>query len=180
MPFGGATLSALKSSWAVCLRVVPGLTFSRFQAYVGTLAGLISIVGAACSFVQLARPAAAPTGRLVTIVQAADAKRSVSDAVVEVLTTEDAIVATLALDAAGQATKELREGVYVVRIRHPRYLAAEHKIHVLPQESVEIRAVLKAARPAATAAAAPARTSRSPIKRAAGGTVNAVKKVFRF
>ena len=173
-----APLSALKSSWAACKRVVPGLTFSRFQAIVGTMAGLISIVGAACSFVQLAHPAP-QTGRLVAVVQAADSKPVVNDAVVEVLTPEDAIVATLTPDAAGQATKELREGVYVVRVRHPRYLADEQRIHVLPQESVEIKAVLRAPKPAA-AASAPARTSRGPIKRAVGGSVNAVKKVFRF
>ena len=79
--FTSASLSALKSYWAACKRVVPGVTFSRFQAVVGTLAGLISIVGAACSFVQLARPVA-QTGRLVAIVQAADSKRVVNDAVV--------------------------------------------------------------------------------------------------
>ena len=163
------------SLWAGCRRAVGDVTFSRFQAVVGTLAGLISIGGAAFSAVPFERPP--DTGRLVAIVQAADSRRSVSDAIVEVLTTEEAIVATLTLDGNGQATKELPQGVYVVRIRHPRYTADLHRIQVLPAESVEIRAMLKAPRAAATSAA---RKTRSPIKRAVGGSVNAVKKAFRF
>ena len=153
-----------------------GLTLSRVQAVVGTLAGIISVVGAAFSLVQFARPA--NTGELVAIVQASDARRSVSDAVIEVLTTQNAIVATLTPDATGQATKDLREGVYVVRVRHPRYAAEVRRIHVLPGESVEIRATLRA--PKATPASANARGSSSLIHRAVGGGVNAVRKALPF
>ena len=60
-----------------------GLSLSRFQAVVGTLAGIASITGAAFSLVQFARPA--NTGDLVTIVQAAGSGRSVTDATIEVL-----------------------------------------------------------------------------------------------
>ena len=46
-----------------------GLSLTRFQAVVGTLAGITSIAGAAFSAVQFAQPA--NTGDLVTNVQAA-------------------------------------------------------------------------------------------------------------
>ena len=51
---------------------MPALSLSRFQAVVGTLAGIASITGAAFSLVQFARPA--NTGDLVTIVQAAGSR----------------------------------------------------------------------------------------------------------
>ena len=170
------TSSAPKSPWAACRSVMLGLTLSRVQAIVATLAGIASVVGAAFSLVGFARPA--KTGELVAIVQAADSRRSVSDAIIEVLTAEDAIVATLTPDSTGQATKELGEGVYTVRVRHPRYAPEVRRIHVLPRQTVEIRATLRAA--AATPGSAAARGSSSPIQRAVGGGVNAVRKVFRF
>ena len=142
-----------------------GLTLSRLQAIVGTMAAIASVTGAAFSLVQFARPA--DTGKLVAIVQAAGSRRSVSDAIIEVLTPQNAIVATLAPDSTGQATKELREGVYVVRVSHPRYAAEERRIQVLPRQTVEIRASLRAG-------------SSSPIQRAVNGGVNAVRRALRF
>jgi hypothetical protein len=152
------------------------LTLSRVQPVIGTMAGLVSVIGAAFSVVQFARPA--DTGELVAIVQAAEPRRTVSDATIEVLTAQDAIVATLTPDPSGQATKELPEGVYVVRVRHPRYAAEVRRVQVLPRQSVEVRATLRAA--AATPGSAATRGSSSPIERAVGGGVNAVRKVFRF
>src|SRR5262245_6362982 len=108
-----ATPPAPKSRWAPWKKVTFGLTLSHFQTIVGTMAAIASLTGAMFSLVQFIRPA--NTGELVTIVQAAGSRRSVTDATIEVLTTENAIVATLTPDAKGQATKELKEGVYVVR-----------------------------------------------------------------
>ena len=152
------------------------LTFSRVQAVVGTLTGIVSITGAVVSAVQFARPA--DTGELVAIVQAADSRRSVSDAVIEVLTTQDTIVATLTPDLTGHATKELKEGVYVVRVRHPRYAAEVHRVQVLPKQSVELRATLRAIE--ATTRSGATRRSSSTVERAVDGGVNALRKAFRF
>src|SRR5438552_14942079 len=160
-----AAPSAPKSPWAACTSVMLGLTLSRVQAMVGTLAGIASVIGVAFSLVQFAHPA--NTGELVAIVQAADSRRSVSDAIIEVLTTQNAIVATLTPDSTGQATKELREGVYVVRVSHPRYEADVRRIQVLPRQTVEIRASLRSG-------------SSSPIQRAVNNGVNAVRKALRF
>jgi hypothetical protein len=141
-----------------------GLSLSRFQAIVGTLAGITSITGAAYSVVQFAPP---NTGDLVTIVHAADSRGSVTDATIEVLNSQNAIVATLTPDPTGRVTQPLAEGVYVVRVSHPRFASEVRRVQVRPRETVEIRASLRAG-------------SSSPIKRAVNGSVRAVKKAFRF
>jgi hypothetical protein len=144
---------------------MPGLSLSRFQAVVGTLAGIASISGAAFSLVQFARPA--KTGDLVAIVKAAGSRGSVTDATVEVLTTQNAIVATLTPDSTGRVTQELTEGVYVVRISHPRYAAEVRRVQVLPRQTVEIRASLRAG-------------SSSSLEHAVNSGVGAVRRALRF
>jgi len=160
-----ATPSTPKPRWMMWRRFIPGLTLSRFQAIVGTMAAITSVTGAAFSLVEFARPA--KTGELVAVVQAAGSRRSVSDATIEVLTTQNAIVATLTPDSTGRATKELAEGVYIVRVSHPRYDANVRRIQVLPRETVEIRASLRAG-------------SSSPIQRALNTGVNAVRRGLHF
>ena len=153
-----------KSTWAVA-RLLRGPSLSRFQAVVGTLAGIVSITGAAFSLVEFARPA--NTGDLVTIVQAAGSRGSVTDATIEVLTTQNAIVATLTPDSTGRVTQELTEGIYVVRVSHPRYAPEVRRVQVVPRQTVEIRASLRAG-------------SSSPIKRAVNGGASAVRRALRF
>jgi hypothetical protein len=142
-----------------------GLSVSRVQSVVGLLAGIASITGGVFSLVQLARPA--NTGDLVTIVQAEGSRRGVTDATVEVLTSQNAIVATLTADSAGRAAQELTEGVYVVRVSHPRYAAEVRRVQVLPRRTVEIRASLRAG-------------SSSPIAHAVNNGVSAVRRALRF
>src|SRR5206468_6315578 len=154
-----------KPPWVTCRRFILGLTLSRFQAIVGTMAAIASVTGAAFSLVEFARPA--KTGELVAVVQAAGSRRRVSDASIEVLTTQNAIVATLTPDSTGRATKELNEGVYIVRVSHPHYDADVRRIQVLPRETVEIRASLRAG-------------SSSPIQRALNTGVNAVRRGLHF
>jgi len=145
---------------------MPRLSLSRFQAVVGTLAGIGSITGAAFSLVQFARPA--NTGGLVTIVQAAGSGRSLTDATIEVLTPQNAVVATLTPGSTGRVTRELTEGAYVVRVSHPRYATEVRRVLVLPRQTVEIRATLRAV------------GSSSPIERAVNNGKSAVRKALRF
>ena len=159
------TSSPPSSAWARCQRFVRALSLSRVQAVVGTLAGIASITGAAFSLVDFARPSR--TGELVTVVQAAGSRRSVPDATIEVLTSQNAVVAMLTPDATGRATRELAEGVYIVRVTHPRYAADVRRIQVLPRQTVEIRASLRAG-------------SSSPIERAVNDGVSAVRRALRF
>jgi hypothetical protein len=164
-PLTSARPSPWQSIWAVWKHLMLGLSLSRFQAVVGTLAGIASLTGAAFSLVQFVRPA--NTGDLVAIVQAAGSLRTVTDATVEVLTTENAIVATLTPDSRGRAMQELTEGVYVVRVSHPRYAAEVRRVQVLPRQTVEVRTSLRAG-------------SSSPIERAVNHGVSAVRKALRF
>jgi Carboxypeptidase regulatory-like domain len=112
------------------------------QAVVGTVAGIISIAGALFSVAQFIRPN--KTGELVTVVQDAGTRRAVIDAAVEVLTTDNALVATLAPDTSGRAMQPLPAGAYIVRVSHPRYASEARHIQVLPHQTVEVRATLRA------------------------------------
>ena len=157
--------SAPKTAWARAVAVARGLSLSRVQSVVATLAGIASIAGAAFSLAQFARPM--NTGELVATVQAAGSRQSVTDATVEVLTTQNALVATLTPDSAGRVRQELREGVYVVRVSHPRYAAEVRRIQVQPRQTVEIKTTLRAG-------------SSSPFQRAVNNGLGSVKRALGF
>lgn len=155
-----------KSIWSAWRRLVRTRSLSRVQAMIGTLAGIASIVTVALPLVQ-SRPA--NTGELVAIVQAAGTRQAVPDATVEVLTTQNALVATLTPDTTGRAMQKLREGVYLVRVTHPRYAAEVRRIQVLPRHTVEVRASLRAGS-----------SSSVSVDHAVNGTFNAIRRALRF
>jgi hypothetical protein len=154
-----------KTFWARISGLVQGVSFSRIQSVVATLAGVATVTGAAFSVVQFARPG--NTGELIATVLAAGSHRSVTDATVEILTTDNALVATLTPDSAGRATQELREGVYVVRVSHPRYAADIRRIQVQPRQTIEIKTTLRAG-------------SSSPIERAVSKGALSIRRAFGF
>jgi len=154
-----------KTAWLKISGLVRSVSFSRIQSVVATLAGVASITGAAFSLVQFARPG--NTGELVATVLAAGSQRSVADATVEVLTTENALVATLTPDSAGRVTQELREGVYVVRVSHPRYAADVRRIQVQPRQTIEIKTTLRAG-------------SSTPIERAVSKGALSIRRALGF
>ena len=100
-------------------------------------------------------------------VQEAGSHQSISDATIEVLTTENDIVATLTPDASGRATQDLKEGIYVVRVSHPRYAAEVRRVRVFSRQTVEVRTTLHAG-------------SSSPLDRAVNNGVRAVRKALHF
>src|SRR4051812_45368025 len=151
--------------WIRMRAVARGVSFSRFQSIVATLAGLASVTGAAFSLVQYARPA--NTGELVAIVAVAGSHQVVANATVEVLTTDNALVATLTPDSAGRATQELKEGVYVVRVSHPRYAADVRRIQVQPRQTIEIKTTLRPG-------------SSSPIERAVNKGAGSIRRALGF
>lgn len=122
--------------------LVHAFSLSRIQSVVAILAGSATVFGAAVSLAHIA-----PTGRtgtLVAIVHAAGAPGSVVDATVEVLTPDNALVATLTPDAEGRVTQTLREGVYLVRVSQPRSTVDVHRVDVQPGQTIEVKAVLRA------------------------------------
>jgi hypothetical protein len=148
---------------------VPGVrvrvSLSRVQAIVGTLAGVVTIGGAVLSVSPLAQ--AFTAGELIVMTQNAASHRPVTDATIEVLTAQNHLVATLTPDPTGRAIQDLKEGAYIVRVSHPRYAADVRRVQVLPRQTVEVRAALRAG-------------SSSPLDRAVNDGVRAVKKALHF
>lgn len=171
-PPAAARLSSFRAIWQ---NRVLGRSLSGAQAMIGTLAGIVSIGGAVVSLVQFAHPAT--TGDLVAVVQAAGSHIAVTNATVEVLTPQNALVATLTSDASGRATHALKEGVYVVRVSHPKYAADERHVQVLPRQTVEVRASLRAESSTTTRVGS---SSPTNIDRAVDKGVGAVLKALRF
>lgn len=149
--------------WAAGLARV--LSLSRIQSVVAILAGGVSIVGASYSLMPFARPG--NTGQLVAIVRAVGSPRSVTDATVEVLTPDNALVATLTPDSTGRFAQELREGVYLVRVSHPRYAVDTRRIEVQPRQTIEVKTTLRAG-------------SSSPIDRRVNKGMTAVRRALGF
>lgn len=122
--------------------ILRSLSLNRVQSIVAILAGVASVFGAAISVAGVGRPA--NTGMLVEVVHMTGSTQPVTDATVEVLTPQNAIVATLTPDASGRVSRELTEGMYLVRVSHPHYPAAVQRIDVQPGQTVELRTTLRA------------------------------------
>src|SRR3974390_2510708 len=83
---------AARAAWN---RIVGSASFSRMQAVIGMLAGTVSVCGAFFSVVQFVHPT--NTGQLVAVVQEAASHRATPDALVEILTADDALATPLTL-----------------------------------------------------------------------------------
>lgn len=127
---------------------------SKVQATIGFCAGLISVGSVVLSFLGILH-AAPGHGDVVAIVQEARSQRPVADAVIEILTPQDALITTLALPGDGRARKSLKEGQYRLRVSHPRFAGETRQIQVQAGQTAEIRIAL-APRGSGSAAAAAA------------------------
>ena len=158
------------------LRVRGQLSLTKVQAIFGLVAALLSIGGALYGYL---RPGKAPptTGELVAIVQDAKSGKPVTEATLELLTPQDALVTTLSL-SEGQARRQLREGLYRLRVTHPRYATEERPIQVMAGETAEIRVRL-APRSPATKPPTTAPSATSSAERAINQGVESIKKIFR-
>jgi hypothetical protein len=119
------------------------LSLSKVQTIVGLTAGLLSI---SFSLAALLKP---PSNKaeLVAVVQDGKTDKAVSDAMVEVLTTEDAIITSLKPDWSGKARFKLDEGRYRVRVSHPKYRSEVRNVQLVSKESTEIRLQLRSSTP---------------------------------
>jgi hypothetical protein len=142
------------------------LSLPQVQAIVAVMAGIVTITVGVHSL-ALFSGSAGGMGELVAVVQDAGSQKGVADATIEVLTPQNALVATLRPDSTGRASKSLREGTYVVRVNHPHYAAAVRQIQVFSQQTVEIKASLRAG-------------SVEIAKRTVGDGVRAVRRAFGF
>jgi Carboxypeptidase regulatory-like domain len=117
---------------------VPKPSISGLQAAVGLTAGLISIVGAAYSAVQIFRPPA-QHGEVVAIVREARTERPIADATIEVFTPREVLVTTLTPTSKGQVRHTLKEGPYRLRVSHPKFGAEVRQIVVQSGQTAEVR-----------------------------------------
>jgi Carboxypeptidase regulatory-like domain len=116
-------------------------SLSLVQSIVGVTAGLISIVGAAFSAVQLFKPGP-HYGEVVAIVREARSEKPVTDATVEIFTRDDALVTTLTSVDTGQIRQPLKEGTYRLRISHPRFAAETRSVQVTTGQTAQVRVQL--------------------------------------
>lgn len=115
------------------------LTLSRFHAIVGIVAGFISIAVGLYSYFNYSKPVAPMVGEVVAIVQDAKTGGAVPDATVEILTLKDAVVTTLTLGSGGVARSRLKEGVYRLRVVHPRFAAETRQVQIIAGQTSEVR-----------------------------------------
>jgi hypothetical protein len=116
---------------------------SRVQTIVGLAAGLLSI---SLSLAALLKPAS-NKAELVAVVQDGKTEKAVSDAMVEVLTTEDAVITSLKPDWLGKARFALDEGRYRIRVSHPKYRSEVRDVQLVSRERTEIRLQLRSSAP---------------------------------
>lgn len=140
------------------------LTLSRFHAIVGIIAGFVSISVGLYSYLHFSKPAAPVVGEVVAVVQDARTGRPVTDATVEILTLKDAVVTTLTPGTEGQARGKLKEGIYRLRVIHPRYVAEARQVQIVAGQTSEVR--LRLVQPA-------------PKAGAIDEAVGAVKRIFK-
>jgi hypothetical protein len=117
---------------------VPKPSISGLQAAVGLTAGLISIVGAAYSAVQIFK-SPLEHGEMVAIVREARTERPIADATIEVFTPQQALVTTLTPSSKGQIRHTLKEGSYRVRVSHPKFGAEVRQVVVQSGQTAEVR-----------------------------------------
>src|SRR5262249_61403814 len=78
----------------------------------------------------------------VAIVRGAKPERPISDATIETLTPQQALVTTLTAANRGQARQRLKEGPYRVRVSHPKFGAEVRQIVVQSGQTAEVRVLL--------------------------------------
>ena len=138
-PSAGGTLANVH--WL--LGRMPSLNahLSRFQTVVGLAAGIISIVGALVAAPNYFKPAVGK-GDLVAVVVDAKTEKAVSNATVEILTLNNAVVTTLSSGFFGKANSTLDEGQYRIRIKHAKFGAEVRHVQIMSGQTAEIRVQL--------------------------------------
>jgi len=113
-------------------------SLSTVQSLVGLAAGLISILGATYSVVQIFKPAP-QYGEVVAVVREAKTEKPVTDATIEIFTPQDALITTLTSANRGQIRQPLKEGPYRLRVSHPSFGAETRQIQVVAGQTAEVR-----------------------------------------
>ena len=143
------------------------VNLSMFQTVVGLTAGFVSILGALLAVPNYFKPAISK-GEVVAVVVDAKTEKAVSNATVEILTLNNAVVTTVNSGFFGKASSTLEEGQYRIRVKHPKFGAEVRHVQVVSGQSAEVRVQLR------SGASAPLHEAERVI----GEGVNAVKRLF--
>jgi hypothetical protein len=119
------------------------INLSKVQTAVGLTAGILSI---SLSVAALLKPAS-NKAELVAVVQDDKTDKAVSDAMVEVLTPQDAVITSLKPDWSGKARFSLDEGRYRVRVSHPKYRSEVRDVQLVSKERTQVRLQLRSTAP---------------------------------
>ena len=131
--------------FAVVLRA----PLSTVQTVVGILAGVLTIIGAFFSVSGLTSASTPPhQGEMVALVTEARSQRPVTQATVEILTPQDALVTTLTPEPDGRLTRRLKEGRYRLRVTHPTFATEVRHVEVHAGQRSDVRIALAPRPPA--------------------------------
>jgi PEGA domain len=142
-------------------------SLSGAQTIIGLTAGILSILGALLAAPGHFKPAPGK-GRVVTVIQEAKTDKSITDATVEIMTAQNALITTLSPNFFGKAKHSLEEGQYRVRVSHPKFAAELRQIQVIRGETTEIKVRLR------SGASAPLREAERLIDEGVG----AIRRMF--
>jgi hypothetical protein len=81
----------------------------------------------------------------VVVVEDAKTQQIISDAMIEILTPEDAVITTLKPSSSGKTSCTLDEGHYRLRVQHPRYTATAREVQLISSHTSEVHIQLRAA-----------------------------------
>jgi hypothetical protein len=116
-------------------------SFAYLQSAVSFLVGLVSLGGAVYSAVQFVNPAPA-TGEVYAVVRAANTDRALPGSAIEILTLQDALIATLSAGDDGAARRALAEGSYRLRVTAPDFRTQTRVVQVQQGGTAEVRFAL--------------------------------------
>jgi hypothetical protein len=143
------------------------VNLSMFQTVVGLTAGFVSILGALFAVPNYFKPEIGK-GQVVAVVVDAKTEKAVSNATVEILTLNNAVVTTVNSGFFGKASSTLEEGQYRIRVKHPKFGSEVRHVQVVSGQSAEVHVQLH------SGASAPLQEAGRVI----GEGVNAVKRLF--
>ena len=139
---------------------------SRLQMVAGLISGLVSITGALYTIPTFFKPAPR-TGEIVAIVREAKTEQAITDAKVEILTPQNAVVTTVVPNDLGRARYSLAEGQYRIRVSHPRFGLEARQVQVVKGRTAELHVQLR-------------RGPSSPLSQAESTVKDAVRTVRRL
>jgi hypothetical protein len=145
------------------------ISLSAVQTFIGVATGIVTIGGAILAVPSFFMSPPAPTkGNVVAIIQEAKTAEAITDARVEILTPQNALVTTVTPNYFGKAKHALEEGRYRIRVSHPQYAAETLNVVVVKGETAEVHVRMRGG-------------SSSPFgeaERVVKDGVGAVKRIF--